>query len=63
MMLFELFRFVISCKIVDSSMKFNFFHKMSVTQKKFLLLFNLLRGPDIRSVAGLRIQYYTQITF
>src|SRR6218665_3022381 len=47
LMLSALFRTVISCKIVDSSMKFKFFHKISVVQKKFLLLFKRQRGPDI----------------
>jgi len=52
-MLSELLRHAVSCTIVDWSMKFKFFHKISVIQKRFLLLFNLLRGPNItRSVAG-----------
>jgi len=34
-------------------MTFKFNHKISVIQKKLLVLFNLLRGPDIiRSGAG-----------
>jgi len=28
-------------------MKFKFIHKISVIQEKFLIFFNLLRGPDI----------------
>ena len=43
----ELFCIVISCQIVNSSMKFEFIHKISVIQEKFLVLINLLRGPDI----------------
>jgi len=43
----ELFRIVISCKIVNSSIKFKFIRKISVVQKKFLAFFELLRGPDI----------------
>jgi len=43
-----LFGIVINCKIVNSSMKFKFIHKISVIQNKFLIFFNLLRGPDIR---------------
>ena len=42
----ELFRIVISSKIVNSSMKFKFIHKISIIQL-FLVLFNLLWGPDI----------------
>src|SRR6218665_83741 len=49
----ELLRIVISCKIVNSSMKFKFIHKFFLIQEKFLLFFKLLRGPDItRSGAG-----------
>src|SRR6218665_3549558 len=49
----ELFRSVTGCKIVNSSMKFKFVHKIFVIQRKFLVLLNLLRGPDItRSGAG-----------
>jgi len=34
-------------------MKFEFFHKISIIQDKFLVFLNLLRGPDItRSGAG-----------
>src|SRR6218665_1822748 len=51
-MLSELFQFVISCKILTSSMKFKFLHKIAVIQKKFLLLFNLMRGPDITHCGG-----------
>jgi len=40
---------VIICKIVNSSVKFKFIHKVDVIHKKFLLLFNLLHGPDIAS--------------
>jgi len=43
----ELFRIVISCKTVSSSMNFKFIHKILVIQEKFLAFFNLLRGPDI----------------
>ena len=43
----ELFRIVISCKIVNSSMKFKFIHIISVVQEKFLVFFNLLRGSDV----------------
>jgi len=43
----ELFQSVISCKIVNSSMKFKFIHKIFVIQEKFLVFFNLLRGPDM----------------
>src|SRR6218665_769279 len=32
--------------MVSSSMKFKFIHKMSVIHEKFLVFFNLLRGPD-----------------
>src|SRR6218665_1940326 len=49
----ELLRIVISCKIVNSSMKFKFIHKIFLIQEKFLVYFKLLRGPDItRSGAG-----------
>ena len=41
-----MFRIVISCKIVNRSMKFEFIHKISVIQQKFLALYKLLRGPD-----------------
>jgi len=51
-----LFWIAISCKTVKSSMKFKFIHKIFVIQgfkEKFLVFFNLLRGPDIkRSGAG-----------
>jgi len=47
LMLSELFHIIISCKIVDSSMKLKKFHKISIIQKKFLLLLNLLWVPDI----------------
>ena|SRR6218665_106457 len=44
----ELFRIVVmSCKIVNSSMKFKFIRKTSVIQERFPVFFNLLRGPDI----------------
>jgi len=34
-------------------MKFKFIHKISTIQEKFLVFYNLLRGPDItRSGAG-----------
>src|SRR6218665_906345 len=33
----ELFRIVISCKIVNSSIKFKFIRKISVNQEKFLV--------------------------
>src|SRR6218665_993483 len=53
LLLSELFRIVISCKIVSSSMKFKFIHKISVILEKFLVFFNLLwgrikllQGPD-----------------
>src|SRR6218665_3605150 len=46
LLLYELFRIVISFKIVDSLMRFKFFHKIFVIQNNFLLHFNLLRGPD-----------------
>src|SRR6218665_3407996 len=43
----------ISCKIVKSSMKFKLINKISIIEEKFLVYFNLLRGPDItRSGAG-----------
>jgi len=42
----ELFWIVISNKIVNSSMKFKFIHKIFVIQEKFLVFFNLLRRPD-----------------
>jgi len=45
----ELLRIVISCKIVKISMKLKFFNKIAVIHQKFLVLFNLLRGPDITS--------------
>ena len=49
----ELLRIVISCKIVNSSIKFKFIHKFFLIQEKFLVFFKLLRGPDItRSGAG-----------
>jgi len=38
----ELFWIVISCKIVISSIKFQFLHKIGVILEKFLLLFNVL---------------------
>ena len=44
-MLSELFWIVMSCKIATSSMKIKFIHKIAFIQK-FLLLFNLLQGPD-----------------
>ena len=47
----ELFRIVMSCKVVKSSMKFTFIHKISVIREKFLVFFNLLRGPD-RTCSG-----------
>jgi len=54
-MLSEVFWIVISGKIVDSSVKFKFFHKIFVTQKNFIQLFDLICGPDItRSGAGPR---------
>ena len=58
LMLCELLWIVISCKVVDSSIKFTFFHKISISQKMFLLHFNLLRGPDIIPTgagSGLRV--------
>jgi len=42
----ELFWIVISCKIVNSSVKFKFIHNISVIQETFFRFFNLLRGPD-----------------
>jgi len=48
----ELFHVVTSCKIVTSSMKFKFFHKIAIIQDKFFVLFNLLQGPDITHSAG-----------
>src|SRR6218665_1298089 len=44
----ELFRNVISCKIVNSSMKFKFIHKIFVIHEQFLVFFNLLRGPALK---------------
>src|SRR6218665_1585428 len=52
----ELSRIVISCKIVDSSMKFKFLHKISVIQVMFHVFFNLLRGPITLHTVGGRIQ-------
>src|SRR6218665_438639 len=43
---------VISCKIVNNSMKFNCIHKISVILEKFLLFFNLLQVPDITARFG-----------
>jgi len=43
----ELFQIVVSCKIVNSSMKSKFIHKIFVIQEMCLVFFNLLRGPDI----------------
>ena len=43
----ELFRIVMSCKTDNSSTKFKYIQKISVIQEKFLVFFNLLRGPDI----------------
>ena len=51
----ELFQSVISCKIVSSE-KFKLVHKISVIQEKFLIIFNLLRGPD-KNPPGLCIPY------
>src|SRR6218665_2258361 len=49
----ELSRIVISCKIVDSSMKFKFLHKISVIQEMFHVFFNLFRGPvSLQHVRG-----------
>src|SRR6218665_3235463 len=46
-------RIVISCKIVDNSMKFKFLHKISVIQEMFHVFFNLLRGPvSLQHVRG-----------
>jgi len=50
----ELFRMVISCKIVNSSMKFKFIHKISIIQEMFLVFFNLLRRPDITHLGRMR---------
>jgi len=52
-------------------MKFKFIHKIFVIQKRFLVSFNLLRGPDItrsgaRSgprAAGCASMAYTKIKF
>ena len=52
----ELFRIVINCKIVNNSMKFKFIQKIFVIQEKFLVLLNLLRGPDIGNTFGGRIR-------
>jgi len=53
----ELFRLVLSCKIVNSSMKFKVIHKISVMQEKFLVFFHQFQGPDItRSGAGYSAQ-------
>ena len=43
----ELFLIVVNCKIVNISVKFKFIHKISIIHEKFLVFFNLLRGPDI----------------
>src|SRR6218665_1107482 len=43
----KLFWIVISCKIVNSLLKFNFISKISVIQYKFLIFLNLLRGLDM----------------
>src|SRR6218665_1090777 len=48
----ELFWIVISCNIVNSSMKFRFIHKVFVIQEKFLVFLNLLKGPDITRSMG-----------
>jgi len=48
-----LFRIVIRlCKIVNSSMKSKFIHKISVIQEKFLVFVNLLWGPDVTRSGG-----------
>src|SRR6218665_1686872 len=50
----ELFQIVISCKNVNSLMKFKFIHEISVIQETFLVFLacpegriKLLRGPDL----------------
>src|SRR6218665_668319 len=39
-----LFRIVLSCKIVNSSIKFKFIHKISVIQEKFLVFLSAPRA-------------------
>ena len=51
----ELFQIVISCKIVNSLMKFKFIHKITATLEKFLVIFNLLQGPDITCLGARRV--------
>ena len=49
---------VISCKIVNSSIKFKFIHKISIIHEKFHVLLNLLRWPDLipsGAGSGLRV--------
>ena len=41
-----LFRVVVSCKTVNSLIKFKLFNKIAVIHEKFLVPFNKLRGPD-----------------
>ena len=56
----ELLWIVISCKIVNSSMKFKFIHKIFLIQEKFLVYFKLLRWPDITRLGagfGPRVVY------
>ena len=45
-MVAKLYRIVLSYKIVNSSTKFKFIHKIAVIEKKFLLLF--LTSCEIR---------------
>ena len=55
----ELIWIVIRSKNFNSSTKFEFIQKILVIQKKFLLPFNLLRGPDItRSRQDCYIPFY-----
>src|SRR6218665_267999 len=48
----ELFWIAISSKILNSSMKFKFIHKISVIQEKSPVFFNLFRGPVITRPGG-----------
>jgi len=48
----ELFRIAVSCKLVNSLMKFKVVHKISAIQEKFLDFFNLLRGSLYNTFGG-----------
>ena len=49
----KLCRIVISCKIVNCSVKLKLIHKITDIQEKLFVLFNLLLGPDTCSGVGM----------